>query len=179
MSERDIDEMHLKSGIFGLSNIKVVTDAGNWTYSAMGSGASGFSMNCESLLFIESGKLDKNETGERYLAEFMRVLRKYGDQNPDQPAVEQTIAQLQKLPNWPTIILPEGSAISGKASPCSRMPGDMAVRTRVASISIRALRSAFCAICRAKRGICAARRSTNSRIGVASDSSPASARKSK
>jgi hypothetical protein len=99
----DFNAMHLKSGIFGLSNIKVVTDAGNWTYSAMGSGASGFSMNCESLLFIESGKLDQNQTGERYLAEFMRVLRKYGDQNPDQPAVEQTIAQLQKLPNWPTV----------------------------------------------------------------------------
>ena len=48
-----------------------------------------------------------------------------------------------KLPNWPTIILPVWSAISGKASPCSRMPGDMAVRTSVASISIRALRSAF------------------------------------
>jgi hypothetical protein len=28
-----------------------------------------------------------------------------------------------KLPNWPTIILPVWSAISGKASPCSRMPG--------------------------------------------------------
>ena len=48
-----------------------------------------------------------------------------------------------KLPNWPTIILPVRSAISGKASPCSRIPGDMAVRTSVASISIRALRSAF------------------------------------
>jgi hypothetical protein len=48
-----------------------------------------------------------------------------------------------KLPNWPTIILPFWSAIIGKASPCSRMPGDMAVRTKVASISIRALRSAF------------------------------------
>src|SRR3990167_6016609 len=33
--------------------------------------------------------------------------------------------------------------MSGKASPCSRMPGDMAVRTSVASISMRALRSAF------------------------------------
>ena len=48
-----------------------------------------------------------------------------------------------KLPNWPTIILPAGSEISGKASPCSRMPGDIAVRTSVASISMRALRSAF------------------------------------
>src|SRR3990167_9758175 len=48
-----------------------------------------------------------------------------------------------KEPNWPTIILPVWSAISGKASPCSRMPGDIAVRTSVASISMRALRRAF------------------------------------
>src|SRR6185369_427986 len=43
----------------------------------------------------------------------------------------------------PTIMRPCGSAIRGKASPCSRMPGDIAVRTRVVSISMRALRSAF------------------------------------
>ena len=46
-------------------------------------------------------------------------------------------------PNWPTTMRPWRSAISGKASPCSRMPGDSAVRNSVASISTRALRSAF------------------------------------
>jgi hypothetical protein len=48
-----------------------------------------------------------------------------------------------KEPNWPTTILPSRLAIIGKASPCSRMPGDMAVRNSTASISARALRSAF------------------------------------
>ncbi|MGC4120357.1 MAG: phospholipase D-like domain-containing protein [Myxococcales bacterium] len=95
--------MHLKASIFGLQDMKVVTDAGNWTYSVMGSGASTWSNNAESLLFIDSGKLDGNATGQRYLGEFMRVLRKYGDQNPDHTDVETLIADLQKMPNWPKV----------------------------------------------------------------------------
>lgn len=95
--------MHLKAAVFGLTDTKVVTDAGNWTYSVMGSGASTYSANAESLLFIDSGKLDGNATGQRYLGEFMRVLRKYGDQNPDDPNVESLIADLQKLPAWPKV----------------------------------------------------------------------------
>jgi hypothetical protein len=47
-----------------------------------------------------------------------------------------------KLPNWPTIICRCGRR-SGKGIALSRMPGDIAVRTSVASISTRALRSAF------------------------------------
>jgi len=46
-------------------------------------------------------------------------------------------------PNWPTTILPSRLAMSGNSSCCSRMPGDMAVRNSTASISVRALRSAF------------------------------------
>jgi hypothetical protein len=46
-------------------------------------------------------------------------------------------------PNWPTTILPSLLAIIGKQSPCSRIPGLMAVRNSTASISSRALRSAF------------------------------------
>ena len=48
-----------------------------------------------------------------------------------------------KEPNWPTTILPSELAIIGNASCCSRMPGDIAVRNRTASISVRALRRAF------------------------------------
>src|SRR6187397_2719136 len=48
-----------------------------------------------------------------------------------------------KEPNWPTTILPSTLAIIGNSSCCSRMPGDMAVRNSTASISVRALRSAF------------------------------------
>jgi len=96
--------MHLKACIFGLSNIKVVTDAGNWTYSVMGNEKTG-SSNAESILFVESGKLDNNHTGEQYLAEYMRVLRKYAGQkqNADQPSANTLIGELQKLPNWPKV----------------------------------------------------------------------------
>ena len=48
-----------------------------------------------------------------------------------------------KDPNWPTTILPSRLAIIGKQSPCSRMPGLIAVRNSTASISSRALRRAF------------------------------------
>jgi hypothetical protein len=54
-----------------------------------------------------------------------------------------SIKPQMKEPNWPTTILPSWLAIMGKASCCSRMPGDMAVRKRTASISSRALRRAF------------------------------------
>jgi hypothetical protein len=94
--------MHLKACLFGLKDMKVVTDAGNWTYSVMGNEKTG-SWNAESILFVDSGKLDQNRTGEQYLAEFMRLLRKYGPQNPNQPGAEQLIAELQKLPNWPKV----------------------------------------------------------------------------
>ena len=49
-------------------------------------------------------------------------------------------------PNCPTIILPSWLAIIGKASCCSRIPGDMAVRNNTASISARAFFSAFSTI---------------------------------
>jgi hypothetical protein len=94
--------MHLKAGIFGLTHTKVVTDAGNWTFSTMGTAEYG-SRNAESVLFIDSGKLDGNETGHRYLGEFLRVLRKYGPQNPGQPDVEGLIQSLQSRPGWPKV----------------------------------------------------------------------------
>jgi hypothetical protein len=94
--------MHLKSAVFGLSDPKVVTDAGNWTFATMG-GARYPSKNAESVLFIDSGKYDGNKTGQRYLGEFLRVMRKYADQNTDQPDVEKTISELQALPGWPKV----------------------------------------------------------------------------
>ncbi|MFN7131912.1 MAG: carbohydrate-binding module family 20 domain-containing protein [Myxococcales bacterium] len=95
--------MHLKAGLFGLSDMKVVTDTGNWTYSGLGSSASNYTKNAESMLFIESGKLDQNETGERYLGAFLRVLRKYGNQDQSAPEVEALLAELQKHPAWPKV----------------------------------------------------------------------------
>ena len=83
-------------------DMKVVTDAGNWTYSVMGNEKTG-SWNADSILFVDSGKLDENRTGEQYLAEFMRLLRKYGPQNPEQPNAEALIAELQRHPKWPKV----------------------------------------------------------------------------
>jgi hypothetical protein len=95
--------MHLKSALFGVTDMKVVTDTGNWTLATMGT-ASGHSKNAESLLFVDSGKYDQNHTGERYLGEFLRVLRKYDDQNtPDRKPVEELVSELQALPGWPTV----------------------------------------------------------------------------
>lgn len=95
--------MHLKSAVFGLTDMKVVTDTGNWTKATMGS-RTGRSANAESLLFIDSKKLDGNHTGRVYLGEFLRVLRKYGDQNgPENKPVEQLIEELQRKPNWPQV----------------------------------------------------------------------------
>lgn len=97
--------MHLKSAVFGLQDIKVVTDTGNWTQATMGSGGTSRGKNAESLLFIDSGKHDGNKTGMTYLAEFLRVMRRYADQDQGSPKpdIEKTIAGLQELPAWPKV----------------------------------------------------------------------------
>jgi phosphatidylserine/phosphatidylglycerophosphate/cardiolipin synthase-like enzyme len=97
--------MHLKSALFGLSDMKVVTDTGNWTQATMGTGGTSRGKNAESILFVDSGKYDGNKTGVAYLTEFLRVLRKYDPQNKGtgKPDVEQLIARLQALPNFPRV----------------------------------------------------------------------------
>lgn len=97
--------MHLKSAVFGLSEMKVVTDTGNWTQATMGSGGNSRGKNAESLLFVDSKRHDDNKTGMTYLAEYLRVMRRYGHQSfgGPKPAVEDTIAQLQSLPAWPHV----------------------------------------------------------------------------
>jgi phosphatidylserine/phosphatidylglycerophosphate/cardiolipin synthase-like enzyme len=52
--------MHLKSAVFGLTNMKVVTDAGNWTAATMGT-KTAKPKNAESVLFIDSKKTDGNK----------------------------------------------------------------------------------------------------------------------
>lgn len=94
--------MHLKSAVFGLTDMKVVTDAGNWTFATMGSKKSP-PKNAESVLFIDSKKADGNETGQRYLGAFLRVMRRYADQAHGGPEVESAIADLQRLPGWPKV----------------------------------------------------------------------------
>ncbi|MBI3181074.1 MAG: hypothetical protein HYZ28_02910 [Myxococcales bacterium] len=97
--------MHLKSAVFGLTDMKVVTDTGNWTAATMGSGGASRGKNAESILFVDSGRYDGNATGRVYLAEFLRVMRKYADQNAGtgKPDVERLISELQASPGWPEV----------------------------------------------------------------------------
>lgn len=94
--------MHLKSAVFGLTDMKVVTDAGNWTYATMGS-AKSKPKNAESVLFIDSGRADGNKTGMQYLGEYLSILRRYSTQAHGGPEVESMIRDLQALPNWPKV----------------------------------------------------------------------------
>lgn len=94
--------MHLKSAVFGLTDMKVVTDAGNWTYATMGSKAQK-PKNAESVLFIDSGKADENKTGMQYLGEYVSILRRYAEQNHGGPEVESMIKELQAMPGWPKV----------------------------------------------------------------------------
>jgi len=95
--------MHAKSAVFGLSDIKVITDTGNWTKAALSGRGSRYAQNEESYLFVDSGKLDNNQTGMRYLGNFLNLLRAYAPQNPDQPAAEELINKLSSHPAWPRV----------------------------------------------------------------------------
>ena len=95
--------MHAKSAIFGLSDMKIITDTGNWTKAALGNWRDNTAQNEESYLFIDSKKLDDNTTGLRYLGNYMHLLRKYAPQNPENPGAEETINRLAEHPNWPKV----------------------------------------------------------------------------
>ncbi len=94
--------MHLKSAVFGLTDMKVVTDAGNWTAASMGSKRAR-PANAESVLFIDSKKADGNKTGMQYLGEYLSILRRYAPQNHGGPEVEALIRDLQATPGWPKV----------------------------------------------------------------------------
>ncbi|MBX3273784.1 MAG: hypothetical protein KF729_26200 [Sandaracinaceae bacterium] len=99
----DFTAMHHKTGIFGLTRIRVVTDAANWTFSGLGS-ARAVARNYESQLFIDSARLDGGRTGRRYLAQWVRVLERYAAQSArdGEPAFEEVFARLSALPAWPS-----------------------------------------------------------------------------
>jgi hypothetical protein len=95
--------MHAKSAIFGLTDMKIITDTGNWTGAALGSRANNRPQNEESFLFVDSSKLDDNRTGMRYLGNFLNLLREYAPQNPDQPSANEMINKLASHPQWPRV----------------------------------------------------------------------------
>ncbi|MFH1809824.1 MAG: phospholipase D-like domain-containing protein [Pseudomonadota bacterium] len=94
--------MHNKSAIFGLTDMKVVTDCGNWTTAALGSSKKK-AVNDESYLFIDSGKLDDNATGRRYLSNFLNLLRTYESQQTDAPGARELVNRFTELPGWPQV----------------------------------------------------------------------------
>ena len=98
--------MHHKVAVLGRTDIRVITDAANWSRSALGS-SSQDATNIESTLFIDSAALDGNRTGQRYLAQWLRVLEKYDDQGLDdgEPTFELAFEALSQQANWPTLPL--------------------------------------------------------------------------
>ena len=95
--------MHHKVAILGRERLRVISGAGNWTRSGLGS-FDRPARNVESILFIDSDRLDQNYTGDRYLGQWIRVLRRYGHQSVDrheESAVEPFISSLINHPNWP------------------------------------------------------------------------------
>jgi hypothetical protein len=95
--------MHHKVAVLGRTGIRVVTDAGNWSKAAMGSSSS-VASNVESVLFVDSAALDDNRTGERYLAQWMRVLHKYDHygEGDGEPTFAEVREVLTTLDGWPT-----------------------------------------------------------------------------
>ncbi|MEW5853788.1 MAG: phospholipase D-like domain-containing protein [Myxococcota bacterium] len=94
--------MHQKNALFGLTNMKVVTDCGNWTEAALGSHKKK-AVNDESFLFVDSKKLDNNATGLRYLSNFLVLLRQYENQQEDAPKAGALVEKFTKLPGWPKV----------------------------------------------------------------------------
>lgn len=96
--------MHHKVAILGRTNIRVITDAANWTLSGLGS-KTRKARNIESQLFIDSAALDQNRTGRRYLAQWMRVASRYAAQGASdgEPDYVQIWETLSARPGWPTL----------------------------------------------------------------------------
>lgn len=92
--------MHHKAAILGRTNIRVITDAANWTFSGLGS-STRQARNVESQLFIDSAKLDDNATGRRYLAQWLRVLKRYAAQTPSEPSFDEVYSDLASRGGWP------------------------------------------------------------------------------
>ena len=97
----EFNAMHHKVAILGRTDVRVITDAANWSTSGLGS-ARTRAKNVESSLFIEPS-FDGGHLGRRYLAQALRVLERYAAQSADDG--EAPFADLAPLlwehPDWP------------------------------------------------------------------------------
>ncbi len=97
----DYSAMHTKFAVLGRSNIRVITDASNWSYSGLGSSSS-TATNVESVLFIDSEALDGGRTGRRYLARWLEILGRYDDQDTGESVGRDEVFEaLSALDGWP------------------------------------------------------------------------------
>jgi phosphatidylserine/phosphatidylglycerophosphate/cardiolipin synthase-like enzyme len=95
--------MHHKVAVLGLTRIRVVADSANWTKSGLGTDRN-IARNQESMLFIDSEKLDSGRTGRRYMAEWLKVLSRYAHQSQEidgEGSFEFVRDQLQDQSEWP------------------------------------------------------------------------------
>lgn len=99
-SDNPYAAMHQKAAVLGRTHIRVITDAANWTRSGLGN-QKGPARNVESVLFIDSERLDGGLTGRRYLAQWLRVLSRYAHQAPEQPGFWEVQEALSAQPGWP------------------------------------------------------------------------------
>jgi len=95
--------MHHKAAILGAGDrLRVITDAANWTASALGKRYRA-PRNVESVLFVDSGSLDGGHTGRRYLLQWLRVLERYAHQSVEldgEPPFEEVRATLTEASGW-------------------------------------------------------------------------------
>jgi hypothetical protein len=111
--------MHHKVAILGRTHVRVITDAANWTGAALGTYKYP-EKNVESVLFIDTERLDHGYTGRRYLAQWLRVLSRYADQGaPDgEDGFAAVAAAIQGAAGWPS------QAVSFRADPATAVPGE-------------------------------------------------------
>ncbi|MBA2664245.1 MAG: hypothetical protein H0U74_18280 [Bradymonadaceae bacterium] len=96
--------MHFKAAVLGKTRIRVITDAANWTLAGLG-GKGRATKNVESVLFIDSARLDDNLTGRRYLAQWTRVLSRYAHQSVEidrEKSFDAVYERLSSAANWPS-----------------------------------------------------------------------------
>ena len=96
--------MHHKVAVLGRTTIRVISDAANWTNAGLGS-SSKRARNFESVLFVDSAQLDQGRIGRRYLAQFLRVLKRYAPQSVEidgEPAYDVIASRLFEAADWPT-----------------------------------------------------------------------------
>lgn len=102
--------MHAKVAIFGIENPRVLTGAGNWTRQSMGSGNKR-GRNEESFIFLESDKLGDRTPADRYLSNFLYLLRHYDGQDQAHAPAAEVFARLSRRPGWPTVALDPGTLL--------------------------------------------------------------------